>query len=157
MNVITVTLEVDLAASPSGVWRALTKDIVHWWPRDFYVGSGPVGFHLEARPGGRMYEDWGDDQGLVWATVTAVERERWLLLSGELSADFGGPARTQLDLRFEAQGDGTRLRLTDTVYGQVAETTAASLESGWRQLFAEGFKRYVETGEKPALPATLCP
>lgn len=155
MNVITIKLEIDIEAPPAEVWRCLTEEPASWWQRDFYVGAAPVGFHIEARPGGRMYEDWGDDQGLVWGTVIAIEKGRWLLLTGELTAEFGGPARNQLDLRLEETASGTKVRLTETVYGQVSEATGSSQKQGWQQLFGEGFKRFVETGEKPALPATL--
>ena len=68
-GVVDVTVEVEIEATAEVVWQALTTDIGEWWPRDFCVGDVER-FHLEPKLGGRMYEDWGDGGGLIWAVVT---------------------------------------------------------------------------------------
>ncbi len=68
-----VEVEVTIGAPRERVWRALVEETGQWWPSDFYVGQSPRGFILEARPGGRVYEDWGNEAGALWYTVLVVE------------------------------------------------------------------------------------
>jgi hypothetical protein len=59
-----VELEIEIAASPRRVWKPLTEETPFWWPRDFYTKPKAKGFHIEAKLGGKMYEDCGGD-GLI--------------------------------------------------------------------------------------------
>ncbi len=147
-----ITVETEIDAPPSEVWRALVQDTAAWWHEDYFIGGGPRKMIIEPRLGGRLYEDWGDGQGAVWATVTGVETEKWLLLSGELTKDFGGPARVLTQFRLAPEGSGTRLTLTDCVYGRAGKETAASLEGGWQLLLGDCLKGYVEHDERPPTP-----
>jgi uncharacterized protein YndB with AHSA1/START domain len=138
------------------VWQALVQKTKEWWPADFYTGADPRGFHIEPKPGGRMFEDWDGGGGRVWATVTTVRAGELLELSGELSPEFGGPARAlhRFELSDDADG-GTRVRFTDCVYGVVSDATAASLETGWRQLLEGCLKPFAESGRRPQVPPTV--
>ena len=147
-----ITVETEIDAPPAEVWRALVEDTAAWWHEDYFIGSGPRTMILEATLGGRLFEDWGGGQGAVWATVTGVQTGEWLLLSGELTKDFGGPARVLTQFRLAQEGAGTRLTLTDCVYGRVTKETAGSLDVGWRQLLGDCLKGYVERGESPPTP-----
>lgn len=138
-NVVEVTVE----APAERVWSALTERIGDWWLKDFHTAEGSR-MLLELEVGGRMWEDHGDGQGLQWATVIAFERGRRLELSGVLTADFGGPGHTLQKFTLEASGDATVVRLTDTVFGAIAKSTADSLESGWQSLLTDGLKKFVE-------------
>ncbi len=51
-----VELEIEIAASPEKVWKALMEDTTFWWPKNFYTGPKAKGFHIEPRLGGRAYE-----------------------------------------------------------------------------------------------------
>lgn len=68
-----ITVVTDIDASPVEVWRALVKNTAAWWHEDYFIGSGPRTMIIEPRVGGRLYEDWGEGQGAVWATVTGVK------------------------------------------------------------------------------------
>jgi len=143
-GVLDVTVEVEIEASPEVVWRALTEEIGEWWPRDFCVGDLER-FVLEPKLGGRMYEDWGGGAGLIWAVVTGLRQGELLQLSGELSKDFGGPARNITTIKLRAEGDGTHVTLGDSVYGSVSAKTGTDLDAGWRHLFAGCLKPFVES------------
>lgn len=147
-----ITVETVIDAPPGEVWRALVKNTAAWWHEDYFIGSGPRTMIIEPKVGGRLYEDWGEGQGAVWATVTGVKTGEWLLLSGELTKDFGGPARVLTQFRLAEEGAGTRLTLTDCVYGRVGQETARSLDTGWQQLLGQCLKGYVERGERPPTP-----
>ena len=140
-----VEVDVSVARPPEAVWGALTEEIGSWWLEGFYAGKNPKGFHLEPTLGGRMYEDWGDGNGLVWYTVLGIGPPEMLLLSGQISADFGGPASSTVRIVLEPDGDGTRVRLTDDLLGRVTEESARQIEGGWRALLTDGLKAHAES------------
>ena len=139
-----IELEVAIAASPARVWKALVEEAGRWWPKDFYSGPDPKGFFIEARPGGRMYEDWGDGAGRLWATVIGVEPGKMLELAGVLTPEFGGPATTLFRFALKASGKGTVLQVSDTVFGRRSDALATNLKDGWKQLFEGALKPFVE-------------
>ncbi len=112
--------------------------------RDFYVGQAPKGFILEARPGGRVYEDWGNDAGALWYTVLVVEPPTVLELAGHLTPSFGGPATTTARLTLTEQGGATVVKVEDAIFGRVDEHTVPRLREGWRALMGRGLKAHVE-------------
>ena len=152
-TVVDVLVEVKIEAPAGRVWEALTADVRHWWPRDFYAGENPVKFVIEPKLGGHMFEDWGDGQGLVWATVTGVRHGALLQLSGELSKDFGGPARTLTAITLKEEGGTTTVALSETVFGRVSEKTAGSMDEGWKHLIGGCMKPFVETGKRCGIEA----
>jgi uncharacterized protein YndB with AHSA1/START domain/DNA-binding transcriptional ArsR family regulator len=148
-NVVQLELEVSIQAPPQRVWRALVEQTTHWWRKDFYVGKTPKAFIIEPRPGGRMYEDWGDGGGLVWMNVIEVDAPRVIQFAGHLTASFGGPANTYLRLTLEPRGESaTLLRISETAYGRVDDKLKKQLHEGWTLLFEQGLKPYVE-GQHP--------
>ena len=148
-NVVQLELEVSIEAPPQRVWKSLVEQTTHWWRKDFYVGKSPRAFIIEPRPGGRMYEDWGDGAGLVWMNVIEVDAPRVLQLAGHLTAPFGGPANTYLRLTLEPRGKfATALLISETAYGRVDDKLKKQLQEGWTLLFEQGLKPYVE-GQHP--------
>jgi len=143
-GVAEVVVEVEIDAPAEKVWEGLTGDVTGWWPRDFYAGAEATSFAIEPVLGGRMYEDWGDGQGLIWAMVTGVSRGKMLQLSGELTKDFGGPSRNIMKIELSEDGGTTKLRLTDCIFGRVAEKGAESMDSGWAYLMGDCLKPFVE-------------
>ncbi len=137
-------LEVVIDASRETVWRALTEETNAWWLPDFHmVGEGSV-VRLEARAGGQLIEGREDGSSLLWYTVLMCTPAKALHFAGSIGPKWGGPATSLLELELEERRGGTALRILDALFGHVSEETAASLESGWRQLFTDGLKRYVE-------------
>ena len=141
---IEAALEVRIEASPERVWKAVTEKTTDWWPEGFYMGKDPKGMIIEARPGGRMFEDGGEGQGLLWGTVIQVRANELLQFAGVLTPEFGGPAHLITTWKFSADGDATRLRVTDVAFGCVSEKTKASLEKGWKVLLHDSLKPHVE-------------
>ncbi len=152
-QVHTQLLEVRIAATPERVWRALVEEASSWWHRDFYTGANPQGFHIEPRLGGRMWEDWGDGQGLVWGTVIGVRHREFLQVSGLLDASFGGPAGLIHTWRLAADGDATTLRFEETTYGATSMATLRSLDVGWKFMMERCLKGWIETGNRCTDPA----
>jgi DNA-binding transcriptional ArsR family regulator/uncharacterized protein YndB with AHSA1/START domain len=143
---VQVELEVKVNAPPQQVWDAMVNSTTHWWRKDFYTNAATKGFHIEPRPGGRMYEDWGGDNGAIWATVLTVDAPRRIQFMGHLTKQYGGPAHSIFEFAIEPSGKGSVLKIADTIFGNLSEDQAAKMDEGWRMLFEEGLKPYVERG-----------
>ena len=142
-NVVQYEFEVDIDAAPSRVWRALTDQLSSWWLPDFHVLGNDSTVTLEPVPGGRLFEQSGS-KGLLWYTVLAVSTNESLSLAGYCTPEWGGPCSTILTLKLIEIEKGTRLIVSDALYGRVDERQADSLKSGWQQMFNDGLRKFVE-------------
>ncbi len=147
---VSVLFSIDIAASRAKVWKALTADIDRWWLDDFYCAPGSKKIIMELKPGGRVYETDGKGGGLVWYTITALQKGTSITMAGHFGPPFGGPVTTILTLKLEAKGAGTHLSVSDYLYGLVSPELSESMEAGWKRLFVDGLKAYIE---KPARKA----
>ncbi|MCL4144574.1 UNVERIFIED_CONTAM: hypothetical protein GTU68_054583 [Idotea baltica] len=143
-NSLNILMEIPIQVGIQQVWDCLIKDISIWWRKDFHSSPKTKKFILEPKIGGRMYEDYGNDEGLLWANVIVLDSPQTLELKGHLTPEFGGPAVSFLKLSLKEDGENTILTLSDTVFGEVSEASRKSLQSGWELLFAESFKNYAE-------------
>ena len=97
---------------------------------------------FEVKPGGRLYEDAGNGNGLVWYQVIALNAPNSITMSGFIAPPFGGPATSLLNISFSSRNkSATVMEVTDSTFGCLEEAT--TLE-GWRQLFEGGFKAWIE-------------
>ncbi len=143
-RVVQYEFEVELNAPPTRVWKALTDQLSSWWLPDFHMLGADSIVSLEPVPGGRLFEQCGE-QGLLWYTVLAIAPNESLSLAGYCTAEFGGPCSTLLSVKLTEDGTHTRLAVTDALFGRVSDQQVASLESGWKQLFVDGLKKFVES------------
>lgn len=137
-----VELEIIIAGSTERVWKALVEETTFWWPRDFYTSPQTKGFHLEPKLGGKMYEDLGEGAGVIWYEVFAINPTHSLDLKGYLAVPYG-PAFSLLHLELKASGKKTVLMLSDSTFGISTDGRESKL-AGWKQLFEDGLKGYVE-------------
>lgn len=77
--------ELEIAAKPERVWRALTDQLGSWWLPDFHMPGEDSVISLEPFPGGRLLEQCGDG-GLLWYTVLAITPNESLSLAGYCTA-----------------------------------------------------------------------
>jgi len=138
-----VELKIDIKASKQRVWQAITEEIGTWWRKDFYVYENAK-LVFEAYPGGRLYEDAGEKGGGVWYTVLNISPPNQLQLVGHLAPQYGGPATTILQLTLEEANGSTTLHVSDALFGRLSNETQSQVSEGWRLLFEEGLKPYVE-------------
>ena len=92
--------EVSVAAAPEKVFDCLL-DITGWWGSPYLMSREAVDIVLEPRPGGRVVEVWGTDEGSQWGTVTGIRRPRLLEITGTIGID--GPVLVVQ--RFELAGE----------------------------------------------------
>jgi uncharacterized protein YndB with AHSA1/START domain len=139
----THRLSLEIAKPHAVVWKAFTGDVNLWWPKDFYVTESPQRIVFEVRPGGRLYEDSGEGNGLVWYHVIALDAPNSITMSGFIAPPFGGPATSLLNVSFSAKGkSATAMEITDSSFGCLGDTSATA--EGWRLLFQDGFKSWIE-------------
>jgi DNA-binding transcriptional ArsR family regulator len=144
---INIVLEIPIKAKIAHVWQCLLQDVNLWWRKDFYTSSRTKEFIIEPKVGGRMYEDYGNDEGLLWAEVIVLDSPNVIELKGHLSPQFGGPAISFMKLSLKENDGSTVLTLSDTVLGDVDENTEKELTSGWKMLYEDAFKSYAESNK----------
>ena len=149
-----VDVQVRISAPVDAAWAALTTGIDAWWPTEFYCGGrgddrkvDPV-MHLEAHPGGRMWEDWGDGNGLVWGTVVQCRQGRQLDFAGDLGPAFGGPSRMFGTFQVSDDGDATTVQFTSGGFGRISDNYSAELTKGW-QFLLDCMKASIEGTDAP--------
>jgi uncharacterized protein YndB with AHSA1/START domain len=110
-EIAPVTKTVTVNRPPEEAFRIFTDGIATWWPletRSIY-GSDATTVVLEGRVGGRLYEVSGEGKEGVWGTVTVWEPPHRLVCEWRLPP--GGPVGTDLEIRFQPEGEGTRVEL----------------------------------------------
>ncbi|MFZ4573808.1 MAG: SRPBCC family protein [Phycisphaerales bacterium] len=140
----TVVLELEIAAPPTKVWKAITTDLGKWWLPDFHCAPGSKGIRMEPKPGGRVFETDGKGGGLLWYSITALQKGKSITMVGHFGPPFGGPVTSLLTWSLAKSDRGTRFTLADYLFGVVSPALVQQVESGWRRLFEEGMRQYVE-------------
>jgi uncharacterized protein YndB with AHSA1/START domain len=133
MNVIR---SVTVNAPPERAFRAFTEEIGTWWPlADGFAFAGDrwQDMLMEGREGGRLYERSRDGQDFHIGTVKVYDPpSRVVFTWGEATEEWGGP--TEVEVRFTAEGDATRVDLEHRGFegiGETAEETSRTYEGGW--------------------------
>jgi uncharacterized protein YndB with AHSA1/START domain len=143
-GVAQIELEIRIQATPARVWEALVKETTHWWSKDFYTSPQTQRFMIEPKLGGHAYEDCGEGTGQIWYTVIGVHPPSSIMMQGLLTTEYGGPSHTILHLQLKPSGTGTTLQLSDTIFGKVGGEKLTQTREGWKLLFEDGLKNYVE-------------
>jgi DNA-binding transcriptional ArsR family regulator len=146
---VDVALDVVVAGSRHAVFEAITEQIGEWWG---YPALDPraTGLSLEPGLGGKFVEHWGDTGGQVIATLTGMETDRHVRLTGPFHYGLAvGDATFDLD---DAPG-GTLLRFSFRALGPIDPAILEDIESGWTTLVASRLKALVETGSPEAAVA----
>ena len=130
---MTTTLEVEqevmVEAPREKVFDALCR-MGEWWPHAFREGAA---VHLEPRVGGRFWEDWGDGDGALYATVTGIRRPEQLTCTGPMG--MSGPVAGVFAMELEERPGGTLVRLSHHAVGPIGDETKAAYQSGWVGVF----------------------
>ncbi len=105
----SMTETIDVATDPATAFSVFTDEFDQWWghgPIDSYESWRLVERRIEPGVGGRLVEDYGDEQR-VTGTITVWQpgvRLAWSTSS-----------RVTVEVSFEAHADGTRVCVTGTV------------------------------------------
>jgi uncharacterized protein YndB with AHSA1/START domain len=123
---ISVDCDVDTA------FRTFTDHIATWWPVESHsiTGEGTVAV-FESGVGGRMYERAPDGQEHDWGAILVYEPPYRLVL--EWKVNPAAPP-TEVEVRFSADGDGTRVELEHRGWEQYpsgGSDERAAYDTGW--------------------------
>ncbi|MEO7994941.1 MAG: metalloregulator ArsR/SmtB family transcription factor [bacterium] len=144
--------EIIYNAPIAKVWEALTRDIGFWWGPPHGDEERMRDVILEPTVGGRFYEDYGNGQGRVFCYVGQIAAPNVLQLRGPM----GIPTAVDGVITFELteEGNATRLKLSHTICGMIAEETGEGYTMGWNLLLATKLKAYVEDGTRMGIRGT---
>lgn len=123
-------LDITIPAPREKVFDALTAGMGAWWPHRFVADSQ---VHLEPQIGGRFFEDYGNGNGALYATVTGIRRPEQVTLSGPMG--MTGPVASVMVFTLAEQGDQTLVSLSHKGLGDISEETKSNYEQGWRDVF----------------------
>lgn len=109
--------ETTVAASRATVWQAAVGDVGRWWSDDHTISGDAAAMHIDATPLGCFCEVVGDGGTVVHLTVTFVNPNVMLRLTGGLGPlGLMGIAGNMTWEFFDAQ-EGTRVRFAYAVGG----------------------------------------
>lgn len=139
-------LEIEIDAGRERVWRALLEETNSWWLPDFHMVDAQSVVTFDTGPGGSLIEQVPGGGSLKWYDVQYFLPDQFkIYLVGHMAPEWGGPSTSSLSLAIDERDGGCVLKVTDAHFGNVTEASVESLSNGWRQLFGEGLKPFVES------------
>jgi uncharacterized protein YndB with AHSA1/START domain len=131
------TVTVDCVVEEA--FRVFTADATSWWPVATHSinGRDVQQVVFEGHEGGEVYELTADGEKGHWATVVAWEPPSRLVLAWNILEREAVP--TEVEIRFVAEGEGTRVELEHRGWEAIAEEAATKRENydtGWGQVLA---------------------
>lgn len=144
IRIVAVDQEIALAASPARVFAALTDGIADWWGPPYVVAEDRRGIRLDLRAGGLLWEDWGDGQGIAWASLLGFRRSSRLDFTGtfRMTGAIDGTASFEL----VPDGAGTKLRFSQRAIGAIPDGVEHQWSAGWEDLLGVRLKAAAERG-----------
>lgn len=132
IEAVRKTVTVDCAVEEA--FRIFTADAQSWWPADSHsiYGAEVNEILFEEREGGEVYEVSTAGEKGHWATVIAWEPPNRLVLAWNILVR--DPIATELEVRFLADDDGTRVELEHRGWESLTEDAAEkrdSYDTGW--------------------------
>jgi len=138
-----VELSVAVPLAPDAAFRLFTAEMSSWWP----LATHSVGresareVRFEPSVGGRVFEIDADGAEHDWARVLAWEPGRRLVLSWFPGRDAA--TGQEVEVRFEPDGEGTRVELEHRDWERLAERAVEAREGyagGWTHVLGERFR-----------------
>ena len=132
IEAVRKTVTVDCVVEEA--FRVFTSDAISWWPTETHsLHEGKVReIVFEEREGGEVYELSSDGEKGHWATVLAWGPPGRLVLAWNVANAEALP--TEVEVRFTAEGDGTRVELEHRGWEALAEEGAekrGNYDTGW--------------------------
>jgi uncharacterized protein YndB with AHSA1/START domain len=132
-----VTVSVDVPVDPATAFEVFTDEIDGWYQRGPHSWRFPdraVGIRFEPYVGGRLLEvhDRDTGEGFAFGEVRVWEPGVRLVFADLVSSEPPGPL-TEVEVRFEAVDDGTRVTLEHRGLDRLPPEVAAQKRMyGWQ-------------------------
>lgn len=141
--------EVTIESSRAAAWRAAIDDVGQWWS-DSHTISGDAGqMSIDARPMGCFCESVGDAGGVVHLTVTFVNSNVLLRMTGGLGPLGLMGVTGNMTWEFFDVAEGTRVEFAYVVGGYHPDglDSIAGPVDGVIGEALQRLKAYIETGD----------
>lgn len=127
---------------PADAFDLFTANIASWWPGQVHSVSQDrlKDVVFETVDGGRIYEVRDDGETFPWGDVLTWEPPHRFVM--HWYPGRGPDTAQEVELRFIAQGDGTRVELEHRNWqslGEKAAATRAQYEGGWDFVLGQCF------------------
>ncbi|MEM7442274.1 MAG: metalloregulator ArsR/SmtB family transcription factor [Pseudomonadota bacterium] len=132
----------DIAAPVEIVFDALVNKVSQWWRPPFVHRPETKQLTLEPHLGGRLYEDWGDGDGMVLGFVTTLKRPEELRVTGSIG--MRGPVSGEVRFELAEEHGGTRINLSHQALGVTDEENEANYRGGWEELIGVNLRALIE-------------
>lgn len=136
---------IRVSASPARAFDVFTAGMGRWWRPEHHIAPTPFAeIVVEPKAGGRWFERDKDGAECEWGKILVWEPPERVVFAWQLDASWKYDADfiTELEMRFIAEGDGTRVELEHRNidrFGERAAAVRASLDSmeGWNGALAK--------------------
>jgi uncharacterized protein YndB with AHSA1/START domain len=128
---VTIRKSIWVARPPETSFRVFCEEMSEWWPGGF--GGKDARPRLELRVGGRFYERRADGSEYDTGRVTAYQPPSIVAFSWRAPS---WDVVTQVEVRFTAEAEGTRIELEHSGWDRDAKTHDArkNYDSGWESI-----------------------
>jgi len=116
-NGFSLVHELTIDASRAEVWQAAVDHVGQWWSDDHTISGDAGNMSIDAVPQGCFCEAIGDHAGVVHLTVTFVNPQIILRLTGGLGPLGLMGINGNMTWEFFDDGDGTRVKFSYVVGG----------------------------------------
>jgi hypothetical protein len=134
IEAVRKTITVDCTVEEA--FRVFTTDATSWWPVATHSIKGEEVRRVvfEEGEGGRVYEETAAGETGHWATVSVWDPPGRLVLAWNILEREAAP--TEVEVRFLAEGDATRVELEHRGWEAIAEaaTKRENYDTGWGQV-----------------------
>jgi uncharacterized protein YndB with AHSA1/START domain len=131
-----VRKSVTVNAPVERAFDVFTNGLATWWPLEQHSlgGENIERMVFEPRAGGRVYEIREDGSEGEWADVLSYDRPTSFTLAWRPYETPGERPPTELEVRFIADGDSTRVELEHRGWERLGDEAAEwqqSYDNGW--------------------------
>jgi uncharacterized protein YndB with AHSA1/START domain len=131
-------MNVVVPLAPAAAFALFTAEISTWWPLDTHslLGARARRIVVEPRVGGRVFEVADDGEEALWGSVLVWRPADAFAMTWHVGR---GPETAQvLEIRFRAEGGGTRVELEHRGWERLGGEAIESMQGyreGWGRIF----------------------
>ena len=130
--------DVFVRAPVERAWAMFADRLGDWWPLESHSIGGERA-ETAILTAERIYELWDDGTERTWGHVLAWDPPHRVVFTWEIGEDCG----REVEIRFVADGEGTRVELEHRGWEAGAEQTWQSYDGGWTHVLG----RFVDSVE----------
>ena len=144
---LLLELEYTFPVPTHRVFRALTTEVGSWWTDPYRMLAHSSGLNLDPVPGGHLLETGPKGSSWIWATVTGVEPDRCLELTGRFGMSSAVEGRVCYTLKPRGHS-ATVLTVTHAAVGDIGKGAKKAYAEGWEQLLNRKLRGFLRRNSK---------